>query len=371
MGVWLAALAAGFVGCVSGEGRSLKQQVQGTGNTKQDWDWLASVVNLPYRDVLSSAGSWCEPGAVPSSSQTCAEVGDPQALWAALADLDVVDIHVTRPLFLNTSEIPSGWVNRTTDVRLLGAAPGLALKFEIPSWPIYTWLLVFGWLRFENLKVEGLMTMPIDVGAVSPGQVWVAQTPRGVFFPEVEARRKELDRELKSQGGFLTRFSGVVLVNVETEFSYSLGHVMEGDTLKEFFWNARSFGIATQWLASPAPAVMYRRKLLFTESFLQHLRMYNTTFVSLGNWPTEGMEEAPLHMGASQESCQTVIGAINGKDYVGNVSVAFDGSPCLHWATINLPGMDFSDVEGNYCRYPQRSGARVCAWVWGCYSSFV
>jgi len=356
MGVWLAALAAGFVGCVPEEGRRLQQQVA----RKQDWDWLASLVNLPDRDVLSSAGSWCEPGAVPSSSQTCAEVGDPQALWAALANLNIVDIHVTRSLFLNTSEIPSGWVNRTTDVRLLGAAPGLALKFDIPSWPKYTWLLVFGWLRFENLKVEGLMTMPIDVGAVSPGQVWVAQTPRGVFFPEVEARRKELDRELKSQGGFLTRFSGVVLVNVETEFSYSLGHILEAETLRDFFWSAQSLGIAIHWPALPAPAVMYRRKLVFMESFLQHLRLYNTTLKSFGNWPTGDIEEAPPHMGTLQESCQTVIGGIDGKDYVGDKSVAFDDSPCLRWDTVNLPGVTFSDVDENYCRNPADHAGAWC-----------
>jgi hypothetical protein len=68
-----------------------------------------------------------------------------------------------------------------------------------------------------------------------------------------------------------------------------------------------------------------------------------------GNWPSDANTEPTLPL-SPKEHCQTLTDGIDGKDYVGNISVAHDGSACLPWASIQVPGVDFSGVEGNSCR---------------------
>jgi len=331
-----------------------------------DWSWLlgsaATSAAQPDRELLATAGSWCQPGAVPPGSWTCREVRQPAELWEALADEEVVDIHVLSSLTLDTRAIPYGWLNRTSDVRLLGAEPGVSAEFVVPNWSHYLWLVMYGWLRFENLRVEGLMTMPPDASSliVSDDQVWVAQTLAGVYFPEMEGRRQQPDDALLTQGGFLTKRSGLVLADCQSEFRSTLGSFLQADTLREFFWMAHMLGTSIHWPALPLPAVAFKRKLVFTDSFIQQIRLHNTSLVAVGNFQTSELEEAPLHLGIPQETCQTIAGGINGKDYVGNVSTAFDGSPCLPWASIKLAGVDFSDIEGNSCRNPSDHAGAWC-----------
>jgi len=341
---------------------SLGERTSSLTTTDDDYKGMLPA-GLPRRSTLSDEGddrlfpaySLCDPGRVSPDQLHCVEVTQAEELWVALANPLVLDIHILHSIEMDTAGFAAsrGAINRTSSVRLLGAGPGVSLHL---SPIVHTpedgyWLELYAWLRVERFHtVTGLLST-LGLRHLSSTTFPLVDIV-GVRVHEVEAT-EAMDEDFRIQGGYLTQHSGLLVMHSAVVANYGVGHVfVTSYTLKHWLRISRGVRRVMQLVpAWPVPAVMLRRGLLFTEGLMQEFRYVNVSLQFEGNWPSDANTEPALPL-SRNENCQTLTDGIDGKDYVGNISVAHDGSACLPWASIQVPGVDFSGVEGNSCRNP-------------------